>query len=88
MHRAGGSDRLDEGEHRPLHADPHRPPRTIRVAGVRGPVQAAIYHRAAMPAGMDFAGPAIIEQDDTTTLVEPSWRGSVLVNGNLLLTRG
>jgi N-methylhydantoinase A len=41
-----------------------------------------------MPAGLAFAGPAIVEQDDTTTLVEPGWRGAVLDNGNLLLTRG
>ena len=60
----------------------------IRVAGARAPVQAAIYHRAAMPTGLTFAGPAIVEQDDTTTLVEPGWRGTVLDNGNLLLTRG
>ena len=67
---------------------PRKSPRAIRVAGVRRHVQAAIYHRAAMPAGLDFAGPAIVEQDDTTTLVEPGWRGTVLDNGNLLLTRG
>jgi N-methylhydantoinase A len=88
VHRAGGTDQLDEGAYRPLDADPRRPPRTIRVAGARAPVQAAIYHRAAMPAGLTFAGPAIVEQDDTTTLVEPGWRGTVMDNGNLLLTRG
>jgi N-methylhydantoinase A len=88
VHRAGGSDRLDEGDYRPLRADPRKPPRTIRVAAVRGPVRAAIYQRAAMTAGLGFAGPAIVEQDDTTTLVEPGWRGTVLDNGNLLLTRG
>ncbi len=88
VHRAGGSDHLDEGAYRPLQTDPHKPPRAIRVAGARAPVQAAIYHRAAMQAGLTFAGPAIVEQDDTTTLVEPGWRGTVLENGNLLLTRG
>ncbi len=88
VHRAGGSDHLDEGAWRPLDSDPRKPPRAIRVAGARAPVQAAIYHRAAMPAGLTFAGPAIVEQDDTTTLVEPGWRGTVLENGNLLLTRG
>jgi N-methylhydantoinase A len=71
VHRAGGGDRLDDADWRPLDGDPHRPPRAIRVAGARAPVQAAIYHRAAMPPGMAFAGPAIVEQDDTTTLVEP-----------------
>jgi N-methylhydantoinase A len=88
VHRAGGSDHLDEGVYRPLAADPRKPSRVIRVAGARAPVQAAIYHRGAMPAGLTFAGPAIVEQDDTTTLVEPGWRGTVLDNGNLLLTRG
>jgi N-methylhydantoinase A len=88
VHRAGGSDHLDEGTYRPLDTGPHKPPRDIRVAGTRAPVRATIYHRAAMPPGLAFAGPAIVEQDDTTTLVEPGWHGTVLDNGNLLLTRG
>jgi N-methylhydantoinase A len=88
VHRAGGSDHLDEGAYHPLEADPRKQARVIRVAGARAAVEAAIYHRAAMPAGLAFAGPAIVEQDDTTTLVEPGWRGTVLDNGNLLLTRG
>jgi N-methylhydantoinase A len=88
VHRAGGSDHLDEGEYRPNRSDPQKPPRAIRVAGVRSHVQATIFHREAMPVGLNFAGPAIVEQDDTTTLVEPGWRGTVLDNGNLLLTRG
>ncbi|HET7882873.1 MAG TPA: hydantoinase/oxoprolinase family protein [Acetobacteraceae bacterium] len=88
VHRAGGSDRLDEGEWQPLDADPRKPSRAIRVADAREKVQAAIYHRAAMRAGMAFAGPAIVEQDDTTTLIEPGWAGTVLDNGNLRLTRG
>jgi N-methylhydantoinase A/oxoprolinase/acetone carboxylase beta subunit len=87
VHRAGGSDHLDDGEYRPIDADPRSTPRTIRVAGAPGPVPAAIYHRAAMPVGLAFAGPAIVEQDDTTTLVEPGWHGVVLDNGNLLLAR-
>ena len=88
VHRAGGSDHLDEGAYRPLDADPRKPTRLIRVTGERMPVSAAIYHRAAMPLGLTFAGPAIVEQDDTTTLVEPGWSGAVLENGNLMLTQG
>jgi N-methylhydantoinase A len=88
VHRAGGSDHLDEGVYRPLDAECLKPARAIRVAGARAPVQAAIYHRAAMPAGLTIKGSAIVEQDDTTTLVEPGWRGTVLDNGNLLLMRG
>ncbi len=88
VHRAGGADHLDEGEYRPHAVEPRKPLRLIRVAGRREPVEAAIYLRAAMPVGMTFAGPAIVEQDDTTTLVEPGWHGTVLDNGNLLLTKG
>jgi N-methylhydantoinase A len=88
VHRAGGSDHLDEGTYRPLDVDPRKAQRAIRVAGTTGPVQATIYGRAAMPVGFTCTGPAIIEQDDTTTLIEPGWCGTVLDNGNLLLTRG
>ena len=37
--------------------------------------------------GDEIEGPAIVEQLDTTTLIEPGWRASVEVSGNLLLTR-
>jgi N-methylhydantoinase A len=85
VHRAGGSERLDEGVYRPHAGSAQKPSRAIRIAGTAGPVTAAIYDRAAMPAGMTFAGPAIIEQDDTTTLVEPGWNGTMLEDGMLLL---
>ncbi len=88
VHRAGGSDHLDEGQYRSSGADPCKPPRRVRMAGHPAQVQAAIYLREAMPPGMRFSGPAIVEQADTTTLVEPGWDGTVLGNGNLLLTRG
>jgi N-methylhydantoinase A len=88
VHRAGGSDRLDGDTYRPLDTAPEKPPRAICVAGANSPLPATIYHRPAMPAGLTFSGPAIVDQDDTTTLVEPGWRGTVLDNGNLLLTRG
>jgi len=88
VHRAGGTDHLDEGTYRPLDEGPEKTPRSIRVAGAGSSISAAIFHRAAMPAGLTFSGPAIVEQHDTTTLVEPGWNGTVLDNGNLLLTRG
>jgi N-methylhydantoinase A len=87
VHRAGGSDTIEDGAYRAAAGEALKAPRTIRVAGAREAVAAAIYHRAAMPAGMTIAGPAIVEQDDTTTLVEPAWRGTVLADGNLLLER-
>jgi N-methylhydantoinase A/oxoprolinase/acetone carboxylase beta subunit len=88
VHRAGGGDHLDQEHWRPLDIDAHKPSRRIRIAGTDTPVQACIYQRAAMQAGLVFSGPAIVEQDDTTTLVDPGWRGVVLDNGNLLLSRG
>jgi N-methylhydantoinase A/oxoprolinase/acetone carboxylase beta subunit len=88
VHRAGGSEHLDEGIYHPVRTSPEKPSRAIRVAGADSSLLAAIYHRSAMPVGLTLSGPAIVEQDDTTTLVEPGWRGTVLHNGNLLLTRG
>ncbi len=59
--------------------------RTIRVAS--GAVQAAIWQRGAIPAGLVVSGPAIIEQADTTTLVEPGWTARRTDGDALLLER-
>ena len=40
-----------------------------------------------MPLGMEIVGPAIVEQVDTTTIVEPGWKASVLMSGSLALLR-
>ncbi|MBV8754109.1 MAG: hydantoinase/oxoprolinase family protein [Hyphomicrobiales bacterium] len=53
----------------------------------KAPVGAAVYDRAALKPDDTLAGPAIIEQDDTTTLVTPGWRGRVDRVGNLVLER-
>jgi len=37
--------------------------------------------------GASFNGPAIVEQADTTTLIEDGWRADVTANGTLLMTR-
>ena len=60
-----------------------RPPstRTIRVGS--GPVQATIWQRGAMPRDVTVPGPAVIEQADTTTLVEPGWTAR-LTSGDAL----
>src|SRR5262249_58663884 len=50
-------------------------------------VDVAVYDRAALKAGDAFDGPAIIEQDDTTTLLMPGWRAHVDGLGNLVLER-
>ncbi len=52
-----------------------------------GEVEAAVYNRMALAVGATFAGPAIFEQPDTTTLLPPGWTARVLETGSLLLQR-
>jgi len=58
----------------------------VLTAGQSGCAEATIFDRAAMPQGFAFEGPAIVEQSDTTTLIEPGWSGVVDQAGNLILT--
>ncbi len=46
-----------------------------------------VYDRAALQTGNELSGPAIIQQYDTTTVVEPGWSGRVDQWGTLRLTR-
>jgi N-methylhydantoinase A/oxoprolinase/acetone carboxylase beta subunit len=47
---------------------------------------AAVYDRAALVTGQEIDGPAIVEQSDTTVLIEPGWRGQVHAAGSLVLS--
>ncbi|MBH61486.1 MAG: hydantoinase [Alphaproteobacteria bacterium] len=47
-----------------------------------------IYHRDNLPPGSEFDGPAIVEQLDTTTVIEPDCRVTVDSDGNLIVTVG
>jgi N-methylhydantoinase A len=46
-----------------------------------------IYDRPTLPLGAEIAGPAIVDQYDTTTVVLPGWRALVHESGSLLITR-
>ncbi|MGE0418387.1 MAG: hydantoinase/oxoprolinase family protein [Acetobacteraceae bacterium] len=59
--------------------------RTIRIAS--GDVPAAIWQRDSLPAETRVAGPAIIEQADTTTLVERGWTARLAAGDALILER-
>lgn len=59
----------------------------FRVDGKLAPYATAIYQRALLPVGQPFAGPAIILQKDTTTVVPPGWRAEVHPAGSLILTQ-
>jgi N-methylhydantoinase A len=53
----------------------------------RGRIVCPIYTRALLPAGSLIQGPAIIEQYDSTTVVNPGWSGRVDGWGSLVLSR-
>jgi N-methylhydantoinase A len=57
--------------------------RAVRFAG--GRVDSAVHDRAALGPRAAFAGPAIVEQPDTTTVVPPGWTLAVDAEGNLRL---
>ena len=51
-------------------------------------VETEIWDRMALPPGQIIAGPAVIEQNDTTTLLVARWQAVVQPCGSLILTRG
>ncbi len=61
--------------------------RDIRIRDRAVPVPAAIWSRAALTPDTRVPGPAIIEQSDTTVLVEPGWIARLVGGGALLLER-
>ena len=74
-------------------APPTRPPEPPRHQPVRDPVSGEttswpVHDRAAMPPGTTVRGPAIIAEDETSTLVGANWIGSIDPNGLIVLTRG
>ena len=48
--------------------------------------EAQVYDRAELPLGHVFEGPAIVEQDDTTLILDPGTRAEVDKFGNIIVT--
>lgn len=87
VHQSGGSETIDNMR-LPISDGPIQiGTRQIYVTGATGPVDAAVLERSAMPVGYTFSGPAIVQQADTTTLVEPDWTGRIEDSFNLILER-
>lgn len=61
--------------------------RNARFAETTAPIGTAIHQRSRLKDGDRIAGPAIISQSDSTTLVPPSWSAHVLASGVLLMER-
>ncbi len=59
-----------------------------RVWFASGWLQTPVYRREALPPGAEFAGPAVIEQLDATTIIEPGDRVAIDRLGNLLVAIG
>jgi N-methylhydantoinase A len=75
-------------------ARPPASPQPDAVKGKRGvffdaqeSTETTIYDRDRLGVGAAFAGPAIVEQFDATTVVPPGWNASVDRYGNLILAR-
>jgi N-methylhydantoinase A len=67
-------------------ADARHDTRSVWFAST-GFVRTPVYARERLPADARFAGPAIVEQMDATTIVPPGWELRVDDAGNLLLER-
>ena len=50
--------------------------------------EAAVFDRDSLGIGDRIEGPAIVIENDATTVIEPGWGGKSLAGGHLLLTRG
>ncbi len=87
VHTAAGLEKLQEDDWMPAAREPLIRHARILLPDQPAPVEAAVYDRAALKAGDTFEGAAIVEQDDTTTLVTPGWCGRVDPHGNLVLER-
>ena len=59
--------------------------RTVRLFGREVAVQ--VHERAELGTGRRIAGPAIVNQMDTTTWIPPGWTASVVPSGALVLER-
>ena len=55
----------------------HKGKRSILTAESGKFIPADVYDRSTMATGLAIRGPAIVEQPDTTTLIEPGWRATV-----------
>jgi N-methylhydantoinase A len=59
--------------------------RPVYFAEAGGWVEAAIYHRDLLKRGASFAGPAVVEQADSTTVVPPGCLVEVDAYGNMVM---
>ena len=73
-----------------LAAHPGAPRTTRNVhlgSGAQQDVRYAVYERSSLAAGQDIAGPAIIEERETTTVILPGWTARIDPTGCIIAQR-
>lgn len=87
VHRAAAPGATHDAPASPATGEARKPARPILLPEAEGATDAAVYERALLVEADEVDGPAIIEQHDMTTLIEPGWRGRLDGCGNLVITR-
>jgi N-methylhydantoinase A/oxoprolinase/acetone carboxylase beta subunit len=59
--------------------------RRIRLPAPFGTQEATVVRRETLQTGQVLAGPAIVEQEDTTVLIEPDWQAEAHSQGHLVV---
>ena len=77
--------KIESGEADPAAAELRRAPVVFEVDGSGETHETPFYDRAALCAGNRIAGPAIIEQYDTTVVIPPRCEATVDAYGNLVI---
>ncbi|MCT6781087.1 hydantoinase B/oxoprolinase family protein [Streptomyces sp. CS7] len=72
-------------------SDPHDAPQppadTVDLYAEGRWQRAPLHRRADLPVGATVTGPAIVAEDDATTVVDPGWQAEAAPTGHLALTR-
>ncbi|OMI36089.1 hydantoinase B/oxoprolinase family protein, partial [Streptomyces sparsogenes] len=71
----------------PPRAGEPRPADTVRMFAEDAWRDVPLYQRAGLRPGDAVGGPAIIAEEDATTVVDPGWRAAAEERGHLLITR-
>ncbi|MGW1156444.1 hydantoinase B/oxoprolinase family protein [Streptomyces rubiginosohelvolus] len=69
------------------HAAPPPPADTVDLYAEGRWQRAPLHRRADLPIGATVTGPAIVAEDDATTVVDPGWQAEAGPTGHLVLTR-
>jgi N-methylhydantoinase A len=82
----GGAPRVDLAKAAPVTGDARTGVRAAYFPERGGYVETPVYDRYALAAGATIAGPAIVEERESTTVLPPGARASVDAHANLIVT--